>query len=317
MRRASCLTLLLVVACGHVVPLGEDREVAPTSMTEATDAGAIGTLDAATASVAPRVRCDPAAAFGALTAVTLPTLPLNLELFRASSGGAGVISLFDEDDNGAHGLRSFQLVGGAVTNVGSIGSAYDDKTLDQASLSADGRTLFLTRTKDPNDSDLLFARRDAVDQAFPAPTPILHAGLTDGLFGPYLVGRRLYFSRLPKRGNETVMVADFDPVAGAITNAMEVGALAPAIGIRWAPAVTEDELEVFFAHGITENDAQVMHATRPSVNVSFGAPTFVVGPPTGGNGFDYPTWISDDACTLWVVSNRGDAPAVLMRATRE
>ena len=134
----------------------------------------------------------------------------------------------------------------------------------QASLSVDGRTLVLAQTTDATSSELFSAHPPETGHPFPPAKVMIHDGVTDALVAPYLAGNRIYFSHIPKHGNETVMAGDFDPITGTVANASEIlpsGILPLFEGQRWLPVVTQDELEVFFAHSTGNDDADVgVHA---------------------------------------------------------
>ena len=68
------------------------------------------------------------------------------------------------------------------------------------------------------------------------------------------------------------------------------------------PVVTPDELTLYFssnrANGAGLQDIYV--ARRASVSDNFGAPVNLAELNTGTN--DFPTWISDDGCVLYLMS---------------
>ena len=314
--RLALLFPFLAVACGELVQVGEDVE-APAGMTSTvTDGGATATIDAGVA-IAPSLRrCAPGSRFRSMTKVTLPVGVQSVESFSLSGAGMGALALGNRSSSMP--VRIFGFDGDRFGTTSSPGPGFDSGDLDflsQPVLSLDARTLFVARLGTTTAGDLLFSRRDP-GAAFPAPKPILHPGVNASLFGPYPAGASLYFSRLQGTDDERISAGAFDATTGTLGAVHDVGLVPSLAGAHWSPIVTDDELEIFFANSPLTTTSLTMHATRASVAADFGSPTLLEQIPSSTNGFDYPTWISPDACTLLVVSRHGTSAGDVWRATR-
>lgn len=315
--RLALLLPILAVACGEYVRVG-DEVAAPESMTSTVpDAGVTAPVDGGAAVVAPsQRRCTPGSRFQAMTKVTLPAGVSSVENLSLSGAGMGVLALGSQSSGMP--IRIFGFDGDRLGIPSSPGPGFDTSELDflaQPVLSLDARTLFLARLGTTTAGDLLFSRRDP-GAAFPAPEPILHPGLNASLFGPYPAGSSLYFSRLQGTDDERISSGSFDPTTGTLGAVRDVGLMPSLTGAHWSPVVSDDELEIFFASSPITTTSLTMHATRTSIAGDFGAPSPLEQIPMTTNGFDYPTWVSPDACTLFVVSRHGTGASDLWRATR-
>jgi len=128
---------------------------------------------------------------------------------------------------------------------------------------------------------------------YPAPTYVEVGGgigITDPVEQPYAVGNRVYFA------------AKLGIRVGTLTTRRLTSDLVPGVGLATVshPVVTEDELEIF-----VQNAEGVKHATRAAP-----AADFVLAPGAIGATGDYPTWITPDACQLWVVHETGSGREV-------
>lgn len=315
--RVALLLPFLAVACGELVQVG-DEVGAPESMTSTVpDAGATAPVDGGDALVTPsRRRCAPGSRFQEMTKVTPPQGVSSVESFSLSGAGMGVLTLGNRTSGMP--LRIFGFDGDRFGSPSSPGPGFDTGDFDflsQSVLSLDARTLFVARLGTTTSGELLFSRRDP-GAAFPAPKPVLHPGLNASLFGPYPAGASLYFSRLQGTDDERLSAGSFEATTGVLGAVHDVGLVPSLTGAHWSPVVTDDELEIFFANSPLTTTSLTMHATRTSATVDFGSPTLLDQLPSATNGFDYPTWISPDACTLFVVSRHGTGASDVWRATR-
>ncbi|MDB4997009.1 MAG: hypothetical protein JWM74_4441 [Myxococcaceae bacterium] len=124
---------------------------------------------------------------------------------------------------------------------------------------------------------------------------------------PYLLanGRTLYFSAAPSGSSDYDLFRAEGPTVGTfgagrlLTNVTNVSDV--------APVVAEDELEMFWASdrpdGATtpKGALDVWTATRKTTNNPWEYPAAAIVPILNTAEVDYPTWLSPDACDLYLI----------------
>lgn len=123
---------------------------------------------------------------------------------------------------------------------------------------------------------------------------------------PYLHpdGHALYFASLGRsgQGNQDIFVADISSL-GLVTAVRSISEVSSA-GLDSMPVVSLDETRLYFARADDQDESRrnIFMARRASANATFGTPTPVAELNT--NGDEFPSWISDDDCRLYWISNR-------------
>lgn len=266
----------------------------------------------------PRVLagCDPARPFGAPRRLPLNDLLLDAWAPRSTADQLSLYFTSADDAFIARRKTTDDDFGNPVP-LTSINSTAADMA---SSVTADELTFFF-ETDRAGDVKIFFAKRSGLGEDFSTPAPV--EGVNAPTLGvldiqPYVTpdGTALYFGstraangdydlyRAPREAGSDRFAA---PVALASINSLTVD--------TW-PVVSPDELTIYFASArnlIGSNGSyDVLMATRDSKQQDFGD----VRPVPGVNSaeHDYPSWISSDACTLYMT--RGAPPAMFV-ATRE
>lgn len=184
-------------------------------------------------------------------------------------------------------------------------------------LSADGHLLFFESSRSlqkfdggyVNDHGRIWsATRPSLIADFDEPriqsTFVLDASAQDE-GAPYLhpLGRALYFISLARggKGETDIFVADLDEI-GLVRSIANVDAVNTATG-EHAPVVTLDDRALYFAREEgPERIRNIYVSTRGGPREPFGPSRLVTELATAYE--EYPSWVSDDRCRLYFVSNR-------------
>lgn len=263
---------------------------------------------------APPPRCDPAKPFGAPVALGAINTAA-AEAFGWLSGDELTL-LFAS--NRAGGLGAFDLyiatrasatdAFGTPSLLAGVNTAGSER---RPVMTADGLTLFADTQANPNAAvQIARATRASTSAAFGALSPVTALNLANS-GAPYVLpdGSALYFGS--------------DRVAGSAYNLFvssnaggAFGAPTPVTGTNLAtastedvPAVTPDQLTLYFASDRAGTTYDIFRATRPNLAAGFGAPVAVTELNTGAN--EVPTWISADGCLLLLYREDGVAASNL------
>jgi len=331
MRRRRLLILAIVVAlpaCGLIAGLDKDfEEVAclrdcadavsePTSDTtsDATSpsdatADAIVDADAGDADSAPPA-CNLNAPFGTPVLVAglgerevysaRFTSKENLVIFTTPNGCAAD-SCFELITAERAGLNAPFVVIGPLGNVSGNNSPeywptltadnkllyFESTRLQDGAPGANSRIWAATRV---NEIDLFngLTLHPIFDVAGIEQSPYLHPDAT-----------HLYFASLARvdGGNSDLFVTEL--TAGGPKEPQNLGA-PNTDGAEFAPLVTRQHTKLYFGRGQPKRD--IFLSTREGTDASFGAANPVSDLNTADD--DYPSWISDDECRFYFISNR-------------
>jgi hypothetical protein len=236
------------------------------------------------------------------------------------SGCAGIVGIADlptPDDGGPDAMTEGGAGGDADGgNVVATTDAVSDVVADRDAGTLDGSTADVDASDaDASDTDASDAEAPACDLTKPFGAPQLLPGAINSMHGaeylwlsadqltafvsaldPAHPGRTSLFT-----GTRASADASFTSLSGMGTlNAVAAG------GGPFSPILTNDGLTIYFGNGPFGSE-HVWTATRASTTVDFSAPALVAAPVNqdgGGTGEDWPTWISPDGTTLYIVSNR-------------
>lgn len=202
----------------------------------------------------------------------------------------------------------------AAQILGSVNSIYSDLW---PTISADAMTLYFQSDRiTPGTFHVWLSHRISTTSLFP--TPIMESGLQNGDQWPYLTaaGDAVYFGSSMRMGagaNDIFRAAR--DATGTLAMPMTVLGGVNTTADEVTPALTGDELRIFFCHQTT--DCDIYTASRSSTTDGFGAAAPVDGLAVAGTN-EVPTWVSPDGCHLYYYANpTGSAGQDLYVATRE
>jgi WD40 repeat protein len=264
-------------------------------------------------------RCDPAAPFKA--PVPLPTLESDHDDVCARLTADELTIVFARRNNDmTYDLymstrARIEDAFAAPQILGAVNSIYSDVW---PAISADGTSLYFDSDRlVPGTFHVWVSRRASPVAPWGPPTEEM--GLLDGDFHSYLTtdGRALYFASAMRMGAgaSDIFRAQRD-AAGVLALPVAVVGGVDTTANEIAPAVTADELHIFFERDGTDGD--VFTASRSAITDGFGVATPVDGLDVAGVT-EGPTWVSPDGCHLYFHSTApGGAGGVdLYVATRE
>jgi len=278
------------------------------SITDA-DAGSDRDADADAA----RAPCDSAKPFATVSLVRgLETTPVLSARFTSSE----LTILLAIVNGGSEDLFSASRLDrdAGFTLSGAIPGVNKSSTSELwPTLSADGKLMFFESnralTGSGNDQARVWsAQRNAIGADFETPKIqtifALDAGDQDE-GSPYLhpSGRSLYFISFarPGQGDSDIFVAQLDEI-GLVTAVKNAAAVNTALG-EYAPVVSLDDTLLYFARQTgTELNLQVYESRRATPTAELG-PAQKVGEIASAFQ-DFPSWVSDDRCRLYFLSNR-------------
>lgn len=189
---------------------------------------------------------------------------------------------------------------GAFANIVDV-PGIDTQSFEESdpTLSSDGTLLVFTSDR-PNNLgggfDLWTANRPSVSGPFNAPTSIMGANSPQSDSYAYLVTKGLYFGS-NRVGDFDLYRADF--ANGDATNVTAVTAI-NTTNQETFPVVSADETVMYFSTARKDGgaDFDIWVSTRASSAAPWGQP--VVVPEVSTKFNDFPTWISNDLCRLYL-----------------
>jgi hypothetical protein len=192
-------------------------------------------------------------------------------------------------------------------------------------ITADGKHIMYASTRSQDDvsscADLKIWVATSADGTFATPMMDLFTGVPSSQCGnePYVVGddgQALYFSTVPCMGGRSDLRVARGAPPTYDQSSMVITELSLAGQDEFAPVVTEDELEIFFARGASPAKLDIFHASRATTVAPFSNITKL--PALSSEGIDWPVWISPDACRLYFIQKAADDQrATLFMTSRE
>jgi hypothetical protein len=265
-------------------------------------------------------RCDPAAAFKppvALTSlesarddVSARLAPDELTIVFARINADLTYDLYSSTRTRVEDAFSTPQI------MGSINSIYSDLW---PTLTPDGLGIYFESDRiTPGTFHVWTSHRLTTASAFGP--PIMETGLADGDLDPYVTstGGAIYVASAVRvgAGGSDIYRAARD-ATGALSPPIAVLGGVNSVADELTPAVTGDELRMFFCHN-TATGCDTYTASRSAISDGFGAATPVDGLAVDGIT-EVPTWVSPDGCHLYFYSNvPGNSGGMdLYLATRE
>lgn len=176
------------------------------------------------------------------------------------------------------------------------------------SVTADGLTLYFTRTNGNAGKDIYKATRNAVTDNFSGLAPVTELNTNSSEEDVYVVpdGSAIYFSSDRANGNTFSI---FRAAANGATFSPPVEVLADTSLFVNRVVISPDELTMFYQGG---NEIHETHRASKTAAFALQPALTVLGSPNA----DHPTWISPDGCRLYLESDRGTAPMDVYLAVR-
>jgi Tol biopolymer transport system component len=268
---------------------------------------------------APGTRCDPGEAFGSGSPVPIDgTHSVEAARFNQTQTVAYLSlcpSSGDKDQCELYTAPYLPATGtfGAYARLGVSAPGYDA----YPTITPDGRHMLFGSTR----GGLVKVFVATADNGSFDTTNVAELDLVAGaLYGnePSMLGdgRTIYFSAgdYGVNGSELYRAEGDPPVFGGATAVPGVNGTTG----EYAPVVTDDELEIFFASdralpGSGVDGLDIFTAVRAAPAEPFASPVLVDALTT--TGVDWPLWLSPDACELYYINKAGSV-ATLYRARR-
>jgi Tol biopolymer transport system component len=300
--------LASAAGCGLIAGLGDFRDgpsgtggsgastTATASSTSAASSSGTGGQDGGGG---PPPRCDPKKPFGEPVPVEGINTLANEEMARLSPDELTIY--FSCTPPGDAGLPGYAL---CVSTRPAVDKAFDPPVLlkgvngdgleSSPTVTADGSTLVYVDNPDGgNDHEELYiaTRSDAGPDFGPgAPLDVLNSMATD--YSPYLLpgGDVIYFI---SRRSGGYFIYRAQKGGGGFMPPVSIG----FPGGEYAPVVTADELTIYY---MASDDIYVRE--RPHKNMSFGTASVVLE--LNSMWKDWPSWVSEDGCVIYLSSLR-------------
>jgi hypothetical protein len=288
---SACVALAVASACGN------------DYTAETVDAGALGDSapprdDAASSDAAGDAgpdaapRCDPAKAFGAPVLVASLATP-GLDVGARLVVGETLVFYTHADSTAVH---AHIFLAQRATASGDFVATAQDPVLNTATSSSynpsptrDGLTVYFLSDRDtPGTLGLFVGTRASLLSTFTATKiPTVPADLAQTYLTPS--GSALYYTTGGKVVRSPI-------VSGAVGAPVDVGLPTDAA----TPAVSPDELTLYYSAKNALDDWDIFMATRASTADAFGK--FRPVDSVNTTAEDRPNWISEDGCELWLMS---------------
>lgn len=279
--RGALVALCALCACGRIGYDARGGDAGP---------GVDASVDAA--AVAP---CRAADAFAAPRPVTELNTAADEAGLRLSADGTGYFTrgLFVGADPvpRIHRASPDEARGGFAAPTLVLGLA--NVAAEDPAVAADGTALIFASPLSGN-YDLWGAARVSGEFVTPRALTVLNTDQVE--LAPYLLssGKALYFSRINPGAGVSLLRTKVDGAGGGGVAAPTV---ASSISVVSNPVVSEDELELFYSV-----NGDIYRATRASADSLFVSSARIAT--LSSDGFDAPSWMSPDGCTLYLTSDR-------------
>lgn len=316
---------LAIVACGSFGEAPADAEAGTQDGTTVDGGGLESSTDASTdeprrAPIEAGPRCPIGAPFKTLSAVPLEG-EFSVEAARFTPDQtAAYLSLCPATGD----KKSCELYVSLLTPSGAFGTpqrisvsatnAYDS----YPSLAADGR--FIVFSSDRSGGPRIYSA-EATSGGYAAPVVLaVPSGLAFSN-EPYLLanGRTMYFASANANGVDwDLFRAEGVPPLYAAGSGRLLTNVTP--DEEFAPVVAEDEREMFWASNRADpakkGDLDIWTAERAANDPTYQFGQEAIVPVLGTAGIDYPTWLSPDACDLYLIQKTGPRGALVVAHRR-
>jgi hypothetical protein len=193
-----------------------------------------------------------------------------------------------------------------------LNTELDERT---ASLSDDKLTLYFDRQDLSQRYQILAASRFAPGEPFGAPAPILLRDPVTSDIEPFIASNGLFFASRSSDGSASLFTADGGGTSFAAIRRLASLEVLPAPIAYEHPVVSSDGLTIYFS--ATPDRAaprDIWRASRSDPEQPFGSVHAVAELNT--ISAENPTWISEDSCRLYFMTNRTGQGLGLWLASR-
>jgi len=201
---------------------------------------------------------------------------------------------------------------GAATALSELNTELDEL---HASLAEDGLTLYFDRSDPSHRYHIFAASRSARDEVFGAPVAIALGDPSSSNGGPFITPTAIFFASTRSDGSASLFTANGRGASFEPPRRLASLETLPAPTAYDNPVVSSDGLAIYFSappDNATPRD--IWSASRAEPDQPFGPPHAVAALNTASA--ERPTWISDDNCRLYFVTNRTGRGFALWVASR-
>jgi len=183
-----------------------------------------------------------------------------------------------------------------------------------ASLSDDLLTLYFERRDGAQPAQIFAARRASPDGAFGTPMPlVLQSPASD--VAPFATASALYFASRQPDGSARLFTATGRGTVFAAARELVSLETLPAPAAYEHPVVSSDGLTIYFsAPPDSASPRDIWRASRADLAQPFGPARAV--PELNTRSAEQPSWLSDDRCRMYFLTNRDGRGSELWLASR-
>lgn len=184
-----------------------------------------------------------------------------------------------------------------------------------ASLSDDALTAYFDRRDQSQRYRIFVATRPEPAAPFAQPAPVALGDGTESEVEPFITDTALFFASRRSDGAATLFAAAGRGVPFAPPRSVMALEMQPFATTVENPVVSFDGLTIYFsAPPDPASPRDIWMAARPDVGQAFGAPRRIAAVSSPSD--DRPTWISEDNCRLYFLTNRTGQGFALWMASR-
>lgn len=201
---------------------------------------------------------------------------------------------------------------GAATALGELNTELDEVG---ASLSEDMLTLYFDRSDPSQRYHIFAASRSTLGDVFGAPVPLALGGDASSERQPFITPTGIFFASTRGDGSADLFAASGHGTSFEPPRRLTSLETLPGPTAYENPVVSADGLTIYFSappDNATPRD--IWTGSRATLDQSFGPPHAVAALNTPSA--ERPTWISDDSCRLYFVTNRAGQGFALWIASR-
>jgi hypothetical protein len=200
----------------------------------------------------------------------------------------------------------------SVTALDELNTNADEAS---ASLSGDQLRLYFDRRDSSARYQIFMASRPARTERFDAPTPITLGDGNGSNIEPFITSGAIAFASKQSDGSAHLFTADGRGTSFAAPRQLASLEILPSPAAYENPVMSFDGLTIYFsAPPDNASPPDIWRASRAAPDQPFGPPHVIAEFDTISS--DRPTWISEDSCRLYFITNRTGRGFSLWLASR-